>query len=171
VDDEAANENETNGMWGFWQNKGTIALVAVFACIAAAAWSASALAVGSSLPYGGGGRFAKFDPIVQQYNQSGENIGLGHTGLREGGVGGVDISLGDLDGAGCEDEGEGEDREKCLEVAHSEKTSGNFDRKKPAGLRGWPLDTHDVHIQPIHCIHARNNTPDVIIDQYILSFS
>jgi hypothetical protein len=57
---------------GFWQTKGTIALLAVVACIAAAAWSAPALAAGSSLPYGGGGRFAKFDPIVQQYNQSGE---------------------------------------------------------------------------------------------------
>src|SRR5262247_1395452 len=34
--------------------------------------SAPALAVGSSTPYGRGGWFEQFDPIVQQYNQSGE---------------------------------------------------------------------------------------------------
>ena len=34
--------------------------------------SVPALAVGSSTPYGRGGWFAQFDPIVQQYNQSGE---------------------------------------------------------------------------------------------------
>jgi hypothetical protein len=72
VDNEAANENETNGMRGCSRNKGTIALLAVFSCIAATVWGTPALAAGSSLPYGGGGRFAKFDPIVQQYNQSGE---------------------------------------------------------------------------------------------------
>jgi hypothetical protein len=37
------------------------------------------LAVGSSLPYGKGGWFAQFDPIVQQYNQSGEQFRIeGH---------------------------------------------------------------------------------------------
>jgi hypothetical protein len=72
VDNEAANENETNGMRGCSRNKGTIALLAVFSCIAATVWGTPALAAGSSLPYGGGGRFAKFDPIVQQYHQSGE---------------------------------------------------------------------------------------------------
>jgi hypothetical protein len=34
--------------------------------------SSSATAAGSSAGYGGGGRFAKFDPIVAQYNRSGE---------------------------------------------------------------------------------------------------
>lgn len=34
--------------------------------------STAAFADGSSAGYGGGGRFVKFDPIVQQYNQSGE---------------------------------------------------------------------------------------------------
>jgi|SRR5438445_8031135 len=34
--------------------------------------SVPALAFGSSLPYGRGGLFVHFDPIVQQYNQSGE---------------------------------------------------------------------------------------------------
>ena len=34
----------------------------------------AALADGSSLGYGGGGRFARFDPVVQQYNQSGERF-------------------------------------------------------------------------------------------------
>jgi hypothetical protein len=53
--------------------------LAILACIAAAAWSTPALAAGSSLPYGGGGRFAKFDPIVQEYNQSGESFRIaGH---------------------------------------------------------------------------------------------
>src|SRR5262245_50026346 len=34
--------------------------------------SSAATAAGSSAGYGGGGRFVRFDPIVQQYNQSGE---------------------------------------------------------------------------------------------------
>ena len=37
------------------------------------------LAVGSSQPYGKGGWFAQFDPIVRQYNQSGEQFRIeGH---------------------------------------------------------------------------------------------
>jgi hypothetical protein len=41
--------------------------------------SIPALAVGSSQPYGKGGWFAQFDPIVQQYNQSGEQFRIeGH---------------------------------------------------------------------------------------------
>ena len=36
------------------------------------ATSVSAMAVGSSIPYGKGGWFEQFDPIVRQYNQSGE---------------------------------------------------------------------------------------------------
>jgi hypothetical protein len=36
--------------------------------------SVPALAAGSSLPYSHGGRFADFDPIVLQYNQSGEEF-------------------------------------------------------------------------------------------------
>jgi hypothetical protein len=41
--------------------------------------SAPALAIGSSMPYGKGGWFAQFDPIVQQYNQSGEQFRIeGH---------------------------------------------------------------------------------------------
>ena len=37
------------------------------------------LAVGSSQPYGQGGWFAQFDPIVRQYNQSGEQFRIeGH---------------------------------------------------------------------------------------------
>jgi|SRR5215470_9064630 len=36
--------------------------------------SVPALAAGSSLPYGRGGLFIHFDPIVQQYNQSGEQF-------------------------------------------------------------------------------------------------
>jgi len=41
--------------------------------------SLPALAVGSSTPYGRGGWFAQFDPIVQQYNQSGEQFRIeGH---------------------------------------------------------------------------------------------
>ena len=41
--------------------------------------SVPALAVGSSQPYGKGGWFAQFDPIVQQYNQSGEQLRIeGH---------------------------------------------------------------------------------------------
>jgi hypothetical protein len=41
--------------------------------------SVPALAVGSSTPYGKGGWFAQFDPIVRQYNQSGEEFRIeGH---------------------------------------------------------------------------------------------
>jgi hypothetical protein len=36
--------------------------------------SVPALATGSSLPYSHGGLFANFDPIVLQYNQSGEQF-------------------------------------------------------------------------------------------------
>src|SRR5215467_3420949 len=36
--------------------------------------SVPALAAGSSLPYSRGGRFADFDPVVSQYNQSGEEF-------------------------------------------------------------------------------------------------
>ena len=36
--------------------------------------SVPALAAGSSLPYSHGGRFVDFDPVVQQYNQSGEQF-------------------------------------------------------------------------------------------------
>ena len=31
-----------------------------------------AMAAGSSAPYGTGGQFSRFDPVVEQYNQSGE---------------------------------------------------------------------------------------------------
>ena len=31
-----------------------------------------AMAAGSSAPYGMGGQFSRFDPVVEQYNQSGE---------------------------------------------------------------------------------------------------
>jgi hypothetical protein len=34
--------------------------------------STSAMAAGSSAPYGMGGRFVRFDPVVAQYNASGE---------------------------------------------------------------------------------------------------
>ena len=34
--------------------------------------STSAMAAGSSIGYEMGGRFARFDPVVQQYNQNGE---------------------------------------------------------------------------------------------------
>ena len=34
--------------------------------------SSPAMAAGSSAPYGMGGQFARFDPVVEQYNQSGE---------------------------------------------------------------------------------------------------
>jgi len=41
--------------------------------------SIPALAVGSSQPYGQGGWFEQFDPIVRQYNQSGEQFRIeGH---------------------------------------------------------------------------------------------
>src|SRR3981189_2971609 len=41
--------------------------------------SIPALAVGSSQPYGQGGWFAQFDPIVRQYNQNGEQFRIeGH---------------------------------------------------------------------------------------------
>jgi hypothetical protein len=45
--------------------KNTIAAILVLT-------SSSALADGSSVGYGGGGRFVRFDPVVAQYNQSGE---------------------------------------------------------------------------------------------------
>ncbi len=35
-------------------------------------FSHPAMAAGSSVPYGMGGKFARFDPVVAQYNQSGE---------------------------------------------------------------------------------------------------
>jgi hypothetical protein len=34
----------------------------------------AAMADGSSVGYGGGGRFSRFDPVVDQYNQSGERF-------------------------------------------------------------------------------------------------
>ena len=34
--------------------------------------SSPAMAAGSSVPYGMGGQFSRFDPVVEQYNQSGE---------------------------------------------------------------------------------------------------
>jgi hypothetical protein len=34
--------------------------------------SSPAMAAGSSVPYGMGGQFSRFDPVVAQYNQSGE---------------------------------------------------------------------------------------------------
>src|SRR6266550_4565492 len=41
--------------------------------------SISAVAVGSSQPYGQGGWFEQFDPVVRQYNQSGEQFRIeGH---------------------------------------------------------------------------------------------
>jgi hypothetical protein len=41
--------------------------------------SICAMADGSSIPYGKGGWFAQFDPIVQQYNRSGERFRIeGH---------------------------------------------------------------------------------------------
>ena len=46
-------------------------VLAVFACVAAAA--SSAYAEGSSLPYGGGGRIGA-DQIIRKYNQSGETF-------------------------------------------------------------------------------------------------
>ena len=53
----------------------------VFFAIALVLLSTSipALAVGSSQPYGKGGWFEQFDPIVRQYNQSGEQFRIeGH---------------------------------------------------------------------------------------------
>jgi hypothetical protein len=47
-------------------------LVGVIALLLAT--SASAMAIGSSIPYGKGGWFEQFDPIVRQYNQSGEQF-------------------------------------------------------------------------------------------------
>jgi hypothetical protein len=41
--------------------------------------SSPAMAVGSSVPYGMGGQFSRFDPVVEQYNQSGESLRIqGH---------------------------------------------------------------------------------------------
>ena len=34
--------------------------------------SSPAMAAGSSVPYGMGGQFSRFDPVVDQYNESGE---------------------------------------------------------------------------------------------------
>jgi hypothetical protein len=52
-------------------------LVGVIALLLAA--SASAMAIGSSIPYGKGGWFEQFDPIVRQYNRSGEQFRIeGH---------------------------------------------------------------------------------------------
>ena len=39
---------------------------------ATTAWSAAAFADGSSLPYSGGGRLAIVEPVIAQYNQTGE---------------------------------------------------------------------------------------------------
>lgn len=44
--------------------------------------SIPALAVGSSQPYGQGGWFEQFDPIVRQYNQSGEQFRIEATANR-----------------------------------------------------------------------------------------
>jgi hypothetical protein len=46
--------------------------LSMLGCLATLAWTAPALADGSSTPYGGGGRMAKFDAIIGQYNASGE---------------------------------------------------------------------------------------------------
>jgi hypothetical protein len=46
--------------------------LAVLGCLATVLWTSSALADGSSLPYGGGGPMTKFDAIIGQYNASGE---------------------------------------------------------------------------------------------------
>src|SRR3954452_15287305 len=57
-------------------SRATIALhlgrLSLPACIATLLWTSSALADGSSVPYGGGGPMAKFDAIIGQYNASGE---------------------------------------------------------------------------------------------------
>src|SRR4051812_35493432 len=46
--------------------------LSLLGCLATLAWNYPALADGSSTPYGGGGRMAKFDAIIGQYNASGE---------------------------------------------------------------------------------------------------
>ena len=46
-------------------------VLSLIAC-AAATWSSSALAEGSSLPYSRGGRLAFVEPVIAQYNQTGE---------------------------------------------------------------------------------------------------
>src|SRR5882724_11715798 len=46
--------------------------LSLLGCLATVAWTPSALADGSSTPYGGGGPMAKFDAIIGQYNASGE---------------------------------------------------------------------------------------------------
>jgi hypothetical protein len=46
--------------------------LALPALIASLMWTPSALAAGSSQPWGGGGPMAKFDAIIAQYNASGE---------------------------------------------------------------------------------------------------
>jgi hypothetical protein len=47
-------------------------ILSVLACVATIVWAPSALAAGSSLPYGGGGDVRRFDSIISQYNQTGE---------------------------------------------------------------------------------------------------
>jgi hypothetical protein len=46
--------------------------LSLLGCIVTVAWTSSAFAAGSSVPYGGGGPMAKFDAIIGQYNASGE---------------------------------------------------------------------------------------------------
>jgi hypothetical protein len=46
--------------------------LSLLGCLATVALTPSALADGSSVPYGGGGPMAKFDAIIGQYNASGE---------------------------------------------------------------------------------------------------
>jgi hypothetical protein len=46
--------------------------LACSASLQACSYVTAALAAGSSVGYGGGGPSSRFDPIVQQYNQSGE---------------------------------------------------------------------------------------------------
>jgi hypothetical protein len=46
--------------------------LSLLGCLATLMCTSSALADGSSLPYGGGGPMAKFDAIIGQYNASGE---------------------------------------------------------------------------------------------------
>jgi hypothetical protein len=53
-------------------NTTSLLRVSVMACVASVVWGSSAFAEGSSLPYGGGGPFARVDPVISNYNQSGE---------------------------------------------------------------------------------------------------
>jgi hypothetical protein len=50
----------------------SLKILSLMACVITAGWSSSVLADGSSLPYGGGGFVRSFDPIISQYNQTGE---------------------------------------------------------------------------------------------------